>query len=176
MSRTKKILISGFILFNFLTMIRVHLPLEKEFFSSFYRPIDSYLSFFSIYQSWTMFSPNPSKTNAHLSAEIEFDDGSTDKYFYPDASKMNLLEKYIHGERFRVITEVIRRDENSFMWPDVAKFAMRKLKDHNFHKIPLKVHLYRHWDITPDMNKEFRPHLSKVKSYEKYKFFTYEVL
>lgn len=176
MSRTKKFLISAFIVFNFLTMIRVHMPLQKEFVTALYRPIDSYLSFFSLYQNWTMFSPNPARTNVHLTAEVEFDDGTTDTYVYPDSAKMSLAEKYTSGERYRVISEAIRKDVNSFLWPDAAKFALRKLKDTNFQKIPMKVHLYRHWNIIPDMDKQFIPHLTKVKTYSKYKFYTHEVL
>lgn len=123
-----------------------------------------------------MFSPNPARTNVHLTAEVEFDDGTTDTYSYPDSAKMSLAEKYTSGERYRVISEAIRKDVNSFLWPDAAKFALRKLKDTNFQKIPMKVHLYRHWNIIPDMDKEFIPHLTKTKSYSKYKFYTHEVL
>ena len=176
MSRTKKFLISGFILFNFLVMIRIHMPLKNESVASFYKPIDSYLSFFSLYQSWTMFSPDPSKTNVYLSATVEFDDGSTDTYFYPNASEMSMATKYVNGERWRVISENIRKDSNEFLWKDTAKFALRKLKDTNFHKVPLKVHLYRHWYITPELENKFIPHLAKNQNYSKHKFFTYEVL
>ena len=123
-----------------------------------------------------MFSPDPARTNVYLTADVEFDDGSTDTYYYPDSSKMTLAEKYTSGERYRVITEAIRKDDNRFMWKDAAKFALRKLKEENFNKIPLKVHLYRHWNIIPDMDKKFLPHLTKSEMNSKYKFFTYEVL
>lgn len=176
MSGLKKILISGFILFNFLTMIRVHLPMEKNFFREIYRPIDSYLSFFSLYQSWNMFAPDPARTHAYISAEVEFEDGSKDTFVFPRSSELSLLQKYVNVERYRVISEAIRLDDNSFMWPDTAKFALRKLKDKNFHKIPLKVHLVRHWYETPSVETEFRPHLQKTTSYKSYKFFTREVL
>lgn len=176
MSKTKKILISGFILLNFLAMARIHMPLEKEFVARIYGPVDSYLSFFSLYQSWTMFSPNPARTNIHLTAEVEFDDGSRDTYYFPDASRMSLSEKYSNGERFRVISEAIRRDSNSFLWKDASKFALRKLKDKNFHKVPLKVQLFRHWNTIPDIEKEFIPHLTKTEKTNKYNFYTHEVL
>ena len=123
-----------------------------------------------------MFAPNPSRLNVHLTAEVEFDDGSRDTYYFPDSSKMGLGEKYTNGERYRVITEAIRRDANSLLWKDSSKFALRKLKDTNFHKIPLRVHLYRHWYEIPDMRREFRPHLSKAPKYSTYKFYTHEVM
>lgn len=175
MNKTSKILISAFIVFNFLVMVRVHLPLNSLFISSLYKPIDSYLSFFTLFQSWNMYSPNPSRTNVYLTAEAEFDDGTKDVYEFPRVDQMNIIEKYAYGERMRVITESIRRDDNAFLWKDASKFALRKLREKNINKIPLRIHLHRHWNITPEMNIVFRPHMAKVKNYQKYKFYTHEV-
>lgn len=175
MSRAKKILITSFILFNFLAMIRVHLSFDNNSVRDLYKPIDPYLSFFSLYQSWNMFSPDPARTQAYISAEVEFDDGSKDTYVFPRASEMGIIQKYVNGERYRVITENIRNDNNSFMWHDTAKFALRKLKEKNFHKVPMRVDLVRHWDEIPDAAQKFIPHLSKATSYKSYKFFTHEV-
>lgn len=175
MTKKSKILISAFLIFNFLIMIRVHLPTNTSFFKWMYRPIDSYLSFFTIFQTWNMYAPNPSRTNVYLTAEIEFDDETKEIYEFPRVDRMNIFEKYAYGERMRVLIEAIRKDENSFLWKDVAKFALRKMKEKNFYKIPVRVHLYRHWYITPMMKQEFRPHLSKSDKYQSYKFYTYEV-
>lgn len=176
MSRTKKFLISCFIAFNILAMIRIHMPMKNEIVANLYTPVDAYSSFFSTFQTWNMFAPNPSRLNVHLSAEVEFDDGSKDTYYFPDSSKMSLGEKYTNGERYRVMSEAIRRDVNSFLWKDASKFALRKLKSSNYYKIPLKVHLYRHWYVIPEMSQQFQPHLSKAPKYSTYKFYTYEVL
>jgi len=88
---------------------------------------------------------------------------------------MNIIEKYAYGERMRVITESIRRDDNAFLWKDASKFALRKLREKNINKIPLRIHLHRHWNITPEMNTVFKPHMAKAKNYQKYKFYTHEV-
>lgn len=177
MSKTKKLIISGFILFNFLTMIRVHVPLEHKFFSNAYKPIDAYLSFFSIYQDWLMFAPNPTRLNLYITADIEFEDGSKDTYFFPRPAQMNLFEKYVNGERYRkIVTEGIRNDSHKWMWPDTAKFALRKMRNKHYNKIPLKVHLSRHWSDTPDLNSEFRPHRAEIKDFKSFRFYTYEVI
>ena len=176
MPNFKKILTSIFIVLNFLIMLRIHLPMNTKFFSSLYRPVDSFLSFFSLYQSWTMFSPNPARTNSFVTAKVLFDDNSIDTYVFPRASEMSISEKYVKGERYRVITDAIRRDENKFLWKDTAKFALRKLKKNNFNKIPVRVDLIRHWDIIPDMRSNFRPHLQPIKKYSSFKFYSYEVL
>lgn len=177
MSRNKKFIVSFFIVFNFLAMLRVHLPLDAKFFSTLYRPVDAYLSFFSIYQDWMMFAKNPSRINVYMSADVEFDDGTKDTYIFPRPTHMRLIDKYISGERFRkILSEAIRRDDHRYMWADTAKFALRKLREKSFHKVPLKVHLIRHWNETPDVNKTFIPHLSKSQKYESFKFYTHEVL
>lgn len=176
MSKVRKIFISGFIILNFLSMIRIHLPMDNKFLSAIYKPVDSYLSFFSLYQSWTMFAPDPSRANVHLSAEVEFMDGTKDTYFFPQASTMNLEDKFAFGERYRVISDVIRKDQNDFLWADTAKFALRKLRASNYHKIPLKVNLVRHWNEIPDVKSKFIPHLTKDTDFNSYEFFTYEVL
>jgi hypothetical protein len=177
MGNLRKTLISCFILLNFLAMIRIHLPLDNKYFSTLYRPVDSYLSFFSIYQDWYMFAPNPSSSNGHVTAEVEFDDGTHDTYDFEHSSATNLFKKYAYGEKFRkFVSDGLRKDSNAFMWKDAAKFVLRKLKESNYHKIPLKVHLIRHWNdiLHPDV--EFRPHLSKTTQYESFRFYTYEVL
>lgn len=177
MGKIRKVLISLFIVFNFLTMLRVHLPLDSKFFGTFYRPIDAYLSFFSIYQDWLMFAPNPNRLNLYVTADVEFDDGSTASYDFEHASSDTIWEKYAYGEKYRkFILDGLRKDENAWMRPDAARFALRKLKDGNYHKIPLKVHLTRHWTETPDPKVEWRPHGSKSTKYKSFKFYTYEVL
>lgn len=172
----RKLFISLFVLLNFLIMLKVHLPLDTKIFSYIYRPINIYLSVFSLNQDWFMFAPNPSRLNLLVTAEVEFDDGSKDIYEFERSSKLNFLQRYSYGERFRKFTsERLRMDSNAFMWRDAAKFALRKVKASNFNKIPLRVHLTRYWEVIPDMEKEFRPHLSKNKNYQSYKFFTHEV-
>lgn len=172
-----KIFVSAFLLLNFLAMVRVHVPMERTFFKSLFRPVDAYLSFFSIYQDWLMFAPNPTRMNASLSAVVHFDDGSTDTFLFPKSADMGIVDKYTHGEKYRkIITEAIRNDSHRWMWKDTAKFALRKLKEKNLSKIPLKVQLYRHWAETPEMTTKFIPHGERIPGEKKYNFYTYEVI
>lgn len=177
MTKLNKCLISLFILFNFLTMLRVHVPLHVPLFKTIYKPVDAYLSYFSIYQDWVMFSPNPARTSSYLSADIVFNDGTKEHYVFPKASEQTFLQKYSHGEKFRkIISEGIRNDDHSYMWKDTARFALRKMREKSFHKIPLKVHLNRHWKETPDLHAEWRPHGDQSSPYNSFRFYTFEVL
>lgn len=177
MSKVKKLFISAFIVLNLLSMIRVHVPLDYKFFSNIYRPVDSYLSFFSVYQDWYMFAPNPSRTNYDLSAEVEFTDGSKVLWYFPRAFEMGLGDKYAFGERYRkFIGEGVRKNDNSFMWKDTAKFALRKVGEENFEKIPKRVHLRRYWEDVPLLSDGFRPHGTRNAKMESFRFYTHEVL
>jgi hypothetical protein len=177
MSLFRKMIISGFILFNFLTMMRAHLPLETKFFKIIYRPIDTYLSFFSLYQDWMMFAPNPSRLDVKIIAEVFFDDGTKDIYDFEDPLRLNIVEKYISGERFRKYTaETLRKDSFSYMWPDAAKFALRKVRERNVNRIPVKVELNRMWDEIPLVSESFRKHRAVNTKFNQYKFYTHEVL
>jgi hypothetical protein len=177
MSKSKKIFISVFIVFNFLVMVRVHLPLNTKFFKFIYRPIDSYLSFFSIFQDWRMFAPNPSRINVFLSAVVTFDDGSQDTFFLGQGESDSFLSRYSYGERLRkVSSEAIRMDSHKFLWPDTARYALRKVQARSGKKKPRRVELYRHWDQIPDLRQTMRPHLYTVQTYRSFKFYTHEVL
>lgn len=178
MSGFKKIFISGFILFQFLTMVRVHLPLDKSrYLSAVFRPVDSYLSFFSIYQDWMMFAPNPSRTEAFVSARVEFEDGTSDTFNFERTDAPSLWHKYMKGERYRkFMSETLRKDDYRYLWPDTARFVLRKVREQNLQRIPMRVHLYRHWDEIPLLEDEFRPHGYQSTQYQSYKFYTYEVI
>ncbi len=177
MTKLKKVLISGFIMMNLMAMVRIHLPMDTKFLKSVYKPVDAYLSFFSIYQDWYMFAPDPTRMNFFLTAQVEFTDGTRSLYKFPRETELTFKEKYIFGEKYRkFVSEGVRKEENSWMWNDTAKFVLRKMKDTHYNKIPAQVQLIRNWDIIPDLQKEFRPHLTKQQNYESFAFYTYKVI
>lgn len=177
MSMWRKGLISLFIVFNLLIMVRVHLSQNNSIIRNLYRPVDAYLSFFSIYQDWMMFAPDPGKYNSYITAEVEFFDGSQEIYKFPRNRDLTFIQKYKYGEKYRkFFTESFHESDKSFLWEDSAKFALRKLKDQSFAKIPMRVHLSNHWDLVPDMKESFRKHLSHQNTFKKYTFYSYEVI
>ncbi len=124
-----------------------------------------------------MFAPNPSRTNYELSAEIEFTDGTRDIWFFPRTSELSIIGKYLYGERYRkFISEGVRKDENKFMWKDTARFALRKVGEGHYDKIPKKVHLYRHWEDIPLLSEGMRKHGTRSDKLSKFHFFTHEVM
>lgn len=177
MSRYSKVIISIFIIFNFMCMVRIHLPVNTKFFSSIYMPVDHYLRFFSIFQDWLMFAPNPNRTNLEISATVEFEDGTQDVYHFPRPYELSFIGKYMYGEKYRKFTsEGVSRDSNKFMWKDTALFALRKMGETRFDKVPKSVHLYRHWEDIPLLSEDFRTHGTRAGQMQRFKFYTHEVL
>jgi hypothetical protein len=153
------------------------MPLDYSFFKAVYRPVDSYLSFFSLYQDWMMFAPNPGKTNVNLRAEIEFLDGSKATYHFPDSATMSFSEKYQNGEKFRkIISESICRQTHSFLWKDSARFALGEIRLQHQQKIPFKVDLIRAWEEIPSFSKNFRTHHQSSIKLNQEKIYSYEVI
>ena len=178
LSRTKKCIVTIFILFNFMMIVRHFMPLkESKIFRFFYTPASVYQSAMSLYQSWEMFAPNPARTNIHISAEIVFDDGSKMNWNFPRSSEMSIVERYVLGERWRkLLSEGVRKDKNKLMWEDAAKYVLRKNRDVAYIKIPVQVNLYRHWWRIPLVSEKFIPHDHEAQTEEVFKFYTYEVL
>jgi hypothetical protein len=124
-----------------------------------------------------MFAPDPGKINTHITAEVEFYDGSKDTYKFPRGRDLTIGQKYLYGEKYRkFLTEAFDHHDKSFLWEDVAKFALRKMKNQSFAKIPKSVHLSSHWEKVPDLGKSFRKHLAHQDVFTTNKFYTYEVL
>lgn len=177
MSPSRKFLLSGFIFFNLMGMARCFMPLDYTFFKTVYWPVDHYLSFFSLYQDWMMFAPNPGKLNVALKAEIEFTDGSKEAFLFPDSSKLSLTEKYRFGEKYRkIISESLSRQNHAYLWSDSAKFALRKVRLQHLTKIPYKVDLIRLCDEIPNLSSEFRPHQHSPDKFQETKMYSYEVI
>jgi hypothetical protein len=158
-------------------MIRVHVPMETKLFSNIYKPVDIYLSFFSIYQDWMMFAKNPSRTNSYLTADIEFVDGSVETFHFPKSTELNHFDKYRYGERYRkIISEGILTSQKKFLWKDAARFSLRRLKATQYNKIPKRVYLKKHTFEIPEWRSQFILHSSRNKKYKSTIFYTHEVI
>jgi len=101
-----------------------------------------------------MFAPNPSKTDVKLYAKIDFIDGTKDTFIFGDEAAY-FWNKKLYAEKLRKITEAITQDSNHFMHKDAVKFALRKVKEKNFTKIPKRVTLIKYFSETPSLDEKF---------------------
>lgn len=172
--KLKKIIASVFLIFHFLVMLRIFMPLNTTFFSKVYQPIDSYLSFFSIYQDWMMFAPNPSRYESKYYADIEFEDGSTTTYEF-GSEERNFWTKKLYKEKMRKIFEG-EVTQNKEMLTDLARFSLRQIRNTHFHRIPLKVVIRKKIFFTQDMEKIFISYHDLKNASSEETIFTYEVI
>lgn len=153
-------------------MIKPRLPLENQLLSWIYTPINAIEANLGTNQSWMMFSP-PSRLDSYVLARVTYDDGLMDFYDFNRPLGMNILEKYLYGEKYRkFVSEHLRTDRKSWMWEDGAKFAIRKLADKNKDKNPKKVELIRFWSLTPEWREHFIKHGESKPRYESFLFYT----
>lgn len=166
-----------FIIFVLMTMVRTHLPMDSKLLETIYRPVDALESSFGTNQTWFMFSPNPSRMDAYVIGEVEYEDGSKDTFDFHKGIGMSMLNKYLYGEKYRKFAaENLRSDKKKFLWEDASKFVLRKLKNRNDYKLPKKVILTRYWDIIPHWDKQFIKHSEFRKQYKNFSFYSNEVL
>lgn len=102
----------------------------------------TYVLGLGFWQSWDMFSPNPSNRDVWGSAIIEYQDGSERHVNYPRVKTYGYLEKY-EKERFRKYWERVNLDRWSYLREPVCMWMARThWTDPN--NPPVKVRLYMH--------------------------------
>lgn len=176
MRMIKKVGANIFIISLMMLMAKPHLPMDTKFLKMIYKPLNAAENSIGTGQSWVMFSPNPSRTDAYVIGEVEYEDGSKDSFDFHKGIGMSMLDKYLFGEKYRkYASENLRLDDYDFLWEDASKFVLEKLKVKNNYKIPMKVTLVRYWDEIPLWNKQFVKHKEFRKQYQSYAFYTKEV-
>jgi hypothetical protein len=178
-SKLKLLVISIFIITNFMMMIRAQLPKNSRYINSIYTPITFIQNYLSLWRGWSMFAPDPLKINGFLDAKIIFKDGTDRIWTLPTPHKLNSIPRYLYGERFRKYNfEALRLDSKKHLWPDAAKFVLKKTKDIDKSKTPTKIILRRRWLKIPDWNTNFIKHRTKAPApnrFKTYEFYTFKV-
>ncbi len=158
-------------------MIRPHMSFESALNRKIYNLIDPFLSFFSFYQDWMMFAPNPTSYNYEFYAEIEFMTGDLVKYHFDSPRGLSHWEKYRYGEKLRkYLHDTVANKKNVFVYKDLAKYVLRKIRNSYSDKIPLRVKLVKSKNNINRPEIEFRKIESEVLNYEDEILYVYEVI
>ncbi|MGV3615984.1 MAG: hypothetical protein ACO1SV_11675 [Fimbriimonas sp.] len=119
---------------------------NEKYLKSF-QPLFAYLFVTGTWQYWDMFSPNPSRTDIWVDAEVIYRDGTRKPYQYPRIYLLPIPSKYAN-ERFRKFYERVNEDKYSYLWPQFAQ-RIAYLNDDPKNP-PVTIRLTRHWlDISP---------------------------
>jgi hypothetical protein len=158
-------------------MLRAQLHNNSPVIEFVYKPITFMQNYLSMWRGWNMFAPNPIRVNGFVDAKITYADGSEYIWTFPRPQEGTLLERYIYGERYRkYVMDGLRLDSKSYLWPDGARFVLRKTAKRNLSKRPVSVTLRRRWKDIPNWEEEFIPHKSPpANDFNTFEFYTYEV-
>lgn len=129
--------------------------------------ISDFLLCTGLWQSWDMFSPNPSNLNIWADEVVYFADGTSKRHQYPRIQLLSIPEKYLK-ERYRKFLERANGDDNAYLWPTFAqRIALEEYK--NPKNPPVRIELWRHFYFVEPPSKVTK------EEYKDYKYFTYEV-
>lgn len=101
-----------------------------------------------------MFAPNPGKRMTKVEAKIEYTDGTSRLFEFPYGGIMN--KKGLNNDRFRKYqTVALSKKKYSAVWPDAARWALRKSGEKHHRKIPRSVTLVRKVKVIPPIKERF---------------------
>lgn len=113
-------------LFCVLMSFILYLMLPNLVLARVVEPYQKFLSYFSLYQGYGVFAPNPTVRNSHLVGIIYYEDGTMRLYKFPRLERISMLEK-LTQERYRKFTEDnLPNPANNHILKDVAVYIARK--------------------------------------------------
>jgi hypothetical protein len=173
-----KLMASIFIVINLMMMIRAQLPSDAPVINYAYTPVTVIQNYLSMWRGWSMFAPNPLRTNQYVDAKVHFKDGTSMIWNFPNIEEKSLLKRYFFSERYRKYSsDALRLTNKKHLWEDGAKYIVRKLSKSHSDKSPISVTLRRRWEHIPKWNKEFRMHGQELNrdNFKTYEYYTYKV-
>jgi hypothetical protein len=112
-------------------------------------PVAQYICTVGVWQSWDMFSPDPSRRDVWGSAEIEYQDHTVKEWTFPRIATYGYFWKY-EKERYRKYFERGHDESFYWLWPDLCLWIARQNRG-EANNPPVRVRLYRHLKIPPEM-------------------------
>lgn len=107
----------------------------------------NYMFTTGLWQSWDMFSPNPSNLDIWADAEIDYEDGSTKRYQYPRVYNLSHPEKFVK-ERYRKFFERVNPETAEWLWPTYCqRLALEAYKPGG--PKPVRVRAWKHYRVAP---------------------------
>lgn len=120
--------ISIFILFHLVAITCWAVPWEISPVKVVKELVRPYMAWSGLFQSWDMFAPNPKSINSYIKAVVITQNRHVHVWTFPRMEELSFAERY-RKERYRKFTEVLPRQENAVLWPDVANHLARSFND-----------------------------------------------
>ena len=121
--------IIGTFLFFQLSIFYLYLFLPNQVCAKLVEPFQKFYVFFSLFQAYGVFSPNPAIANSHIIASVMYDDGSTRLYPMLRINRMGLIEKIVRERHRKFLEDNIPQPTNAKLLDDLARFVARQCND-----------------------------------------------
>jgi hypothetical protein len=136
--------------------------------------IRAYMRWAGLWQSWSMFAPDPLSVNVRVDALVTGNDGRTRSWNLGQFRGAGGWWWRFRRDRYRKwVIDHVRRDDHALLWSDAARFALRQAAVDAAVTNPISVTLVRRWrpitlTNTPTVG------LGSAGSDFSYAFFTYQ--
>lgn len=167
----KRLAINAFLLFHLAVIVSWSIPSQALVFRIVRHSVSPYAWRAGLFQSWDMFAPNPTHTNAFVTAEITCSKGQVRVWSFPQMQDLGYSERYFK-ERYRKFSnDRLILKTNAILLPDAARYIARLNAD-PFNQ-PRIVKLIRYVSvISPPPAEGQAPQLDR---WQRDVFFTYSV-
>lgn len=124
----KKLIIIIFFSINITIMFVDGFPDRSALGDRIMNFLAQYQAWSMLYQPWAMFAPNPMNTNAFVEAELQFQDGTTEKWPLLRQLLLSNPRRVLVGDRYRILAqETLLPNSNELVWFDVSKYIARQV-------------------------------------------------
>jgi len=142
-SRTRRVLISVFLLLHFFLMLIWSSPIYPRPILKIWRFTRPYMEWSGLDQKWNLFAPEPLTTNGYLVAQITYRDGQKKDWKFPAPEDYGYYRRYFMDRQAGWNYETLGKNSNAALWPDAARYVARLNNQPN--NPPVTVVLVRHW-------------------------------
>ena len=153
----KRRLVNAFIAWQMFAVFIWLVPGQSAIVQGLVGLVRPYMIVTAFAQSWSMFSPNPDKTDVYLTAQITYANGQVKSWEFPRMIHMNYAKRY-EEERWRKMTEVVTHGSNHQLWAVLARYAAR-VNDPDPHNPPVSVELMQHARTIPPPGHPIPPYI-----------------
>src|SRR6266568_2768315 len=132
--QVKRVVISAFLLFQLVVIVSGSIPANfflvtalhaQGFLTALKEKLAPYAWAAGLQVGWDMFSPNPSRDNSYIDAEISYRNGRKQIWSFPQMQELGYAERYVKERYRRFATESLCAKENAVLWPDAARYIAR---------------------------------------------------
>ncbi|MFN8657886.1 MAG: hypothetical protein U0105_16215 [Candidatus Obscuribacterales bacterium] len=168
-----KAVISVFILL-YVSAIWCYLQPHSRWVRNVLVDVEPTIMFLGLWQNYEVFSPDVRRANIRLLAEVQYADGQTSVWNYPQMEKLPYPERVVK-ERYRKLgLDYLNWEKYKKLWPDLARYIARQEKTQHG-GTPVSVHLKRCFWYLPDARKALDGTAEKPQE-RTVEFFTYKVV